>query len=775
MRFLTFQPLISPALWVLVALVCAASWAWYASRRPAGVSRRRWAAVLVLTGSGIAAVLVILLNPTWLERALPPGGKPVLSILVDASTSMDTPDQAAGTTRFAGAAALASELARTLHDQLEVRTVVFAGSTTEVDLDALPRVRPDGPTTDLAGAIAAGLLEDRPQGQSIVLLSDGIHNAGGQAARVLDAARQARGLAAPIYTRTLGGEVEVHDLALDLESQQELAFIGQKTPLVAQVRRRGLGAPQATVVLSSEGRELERRPVRFGANGRAEARFDVQQARPGLYRYDARVEPAPGEVILVNNAESFLLRVVDEPIRILLLEGKPYWDAKFLMRTLGADPSIELDSVVRLTEGRYLRRTTRLPGRERPVAKPTPPPAGPGPQADQNVSRVDDWKILTSPDEILAAKDGLARYQVVVLGRESDVFLGEERIVRLRNWVARDGGALVCYRGAPAAQLSQPLARLLPVRWSRSPESRFRVQLTERGRELRWLPPTGAGPAGDALTRLPTLARNEQPQEPKPLAVVLATATAGASAGADGVGAPVVTYQPYGSGRVVVIEGAGMWRWAFLPPQYRNQGEVYGSLWHSVIRWLASGAGLPPGRDMALRADKIAFGTGEPVTATLLMRQDVAARPVPKITLEGDAPNTFKSFTPVASGDDPGTFRILFGTLPEGRYHARIAAALATSSSASAEIAFDVRGFAEEELDRAARPDLMARIAQESGGAVLEAASPSALLTQLEAARAKSQTEQVLRYPAWDRWWVLAGTIVLWGAAWIIRRFAGLV
>ena len=178
---------------------------------------------------------------------------------------------------------------------------------------------------------------------------------------------------------------------------------------------------------------------------------------------------------------------------------------------------------------------------------------------------------------------------------------------------------------------------------------------------------------------------------------------------------------------------------------------------------------------MALRADKIAFGTGEPVTATLLMRQDAADRPVPKIDLEGDAPNTSKSFTPVATGDEPGTFRILFGTLPEGRYHARIAAAQAAPSSSSGEIAFDVRGFAEEQLDRAARPDLMARIAQESGGAVLATGSPGELLTQLQAARAKSQTEQVLRYPAWDRWWVLAGTIVLWGAAWIIRRFAGLV
>ena len=51
-----------------------------------------------------------------------------------------------------------------------------------------------------------------------------------------------------------------------------------------------------------------------------------------------------------------LLRVVDQPVRVLLLEGKPYWDTKFLVRTLSADQSIELTSVVQLAEGRLLQR-----------------------------------------------------------------------------------------------------------------------------------------------------------------------------------------------------------------------------------------------------------------------------------------------------------------------------------------------------------------------------------------------------------------------------------
>ncbi len=771
MRFFTFQPLIPPALWALMCLACAASWIWYAARRPSHVSLGRWSAILALSACGIAAVLVILLNPTWLVRVTPPGGKPLLNLLVDASSSMDTPDSGAGKTRFDAAGAMARDLAVSLSNQFEVRTSVFAESIRPIDSRALTSMRPDGPKTDLASAISSSLVEDRPAGQSIVLLSDGIHNAGGMADRVLDAVRQARELAAPVYTRTFGGDFEVHDLALELESQQELAFIGQKAPLVAHVRRRGLGAPQATLVLSHDDHELERRPLTFDAQGLAQARFDLQQEKPGLYRYHARVEPAPGEVILVNNDESFLLRVVDEPIRVLLLEGKPYWDAKFLIRTLGSDPSIELDSVVRLAQGRFLRRTLTRPKPESRAGGSMPEAASAAARAGD--ARLDNWKILASPNEVLASKDGLARYQIVVLGRDADVFLGEDSVARLREWIVKDGGALVCYRGAPAAQLAQPLARLLPVRWSRSRESRFHVQFTERGRELRWLPP--AGTPGDELAHLPTLARNEQPHEPKPLAVVLATSTPASAAGAEPGSTPVLTYQPYGSGRSVVIEGAGMWRWAFLPPQQREQSDLYGALWHSLIRWLASGAGLPPGRAMALRADKIVFGTNEPATATLLLRQDATVSDLPRIDLEGDAPGSRKQFTPVASGDEPGTFRVLFGPLAEGRFRARIVRHDRSASPPSDEIAFDVRGFAEEQLDRAARPDLMARIAQQSGGAVLTSGSAGELVTQLEAAHARSRIEQVLRYPAWDRWWLLVGIIASWGSAWKLRRSAGLV
>src|SRR5262249_30186309 len=108
-----------------------------------------------------------------------------------------------------------------------------------------------------------------------------------------------------------------------------------------------------------------------------------------------------------------------------------------------------------------------------------------------------------------------------------------------------------------------------------------------------WLATASLG--GDAeFERLPSLALAATPDQPKPTAIVLATAEKES-------GPALVSYQTYGTGRVVAIEGAGMWRWAFLPPQYQEHEAVYAGLWQSLLRWLISGAGLVPGQDWALR------------------------------------------------------------------------------------------------------------------------------------------------------------------------------
>src|SRR5439155_8948943 len=181
---------------------------------------------------------------------------------------------------------------------------------------------------------------------------------------------------------------------------------------------------------------------------------------------------------------------------------------------------------------------------------------------------------------ILRDESRLKANQIIVLGRDADAFLSDAALATLRTWLARDGGSLVCYCGQPTAQINERLSQLMPVRWAPVREARFHMAPTERGRDARWLPSGLTDPS----VVLPTLSTASRAEPSKPLTVVLAAARSGREAGEE----PAVTYQQYGSGRVVVIEGAGMWRWSFLPAERQEQEETYRMLWRGLLRWLVS-------------------------------------------------------------------------------------------------------------------------------------------------------------------------------------------
>ncbi len=248
--------------------------------------------------------------------------------------------------------------------------------------------------TNLAAALAGALASDRPQGQAIQLISDGNHNAAGGLAPLLETLRTARAMDAPIYTTTLGGASSLRDLEISVTRPQELAFVGQRVPIAVTLRQRGRLTDRAEVVLLHDGKEVARETQPLAPDGRALVKFDVVQNQSGLYRYDVQVVPIASEATTANNTAPFLVRVVDKPVRVLLLEGKPYWDGKFLIRTLAADPSLEVDSIVRVTESRFVMRSLKLDrggtavgarggrrdgcrrsgecGRHRPLARPMP-------------------------------------------------------------------------------------------------------------------------------------------------------------------------------------------------------------------------------------------------------------------------------------------------------------------------------------------------------------------------------------------------------------------
>jgi hypothetical protein len=307
---------------------------------------------------------------------------------------------------------------------------------------------------------------------------------------------------------------------------------------------------------------------------------------------------------------------------------------------------------------------------------------------------------------------------------------------------------------------------MMPVHWKPGRESRFRMHPTDRGQVLPWLSPTAEGAESNELSRLPSLATGATPGTPKPLAVVLADSQTEQKT-------PVVTYQSYGAGRVVVIEGAGMWRWAFLAPQHREQHTIYATLWQNLMRWLVAGVGLAPGHDLALRLDRVSFTTDEAVTPVLLRREDSAAKQVPPVILRRKGETAERRVVPVPLGDDPGVYQIALGKLSEGDYHLEVAGNSNDAKATATSVAFDVRPFSGEQLDVNARPDLMEKIANTSGGKPLEQIEPNVVAQLFTDYLARARPPQFARTTAWDRWWVLVGVVTVWGTGWVVRRRGG--
>lgn len=758
---LTFEPLLSSAAWVTMALLAIGFWVWYVSRRPQACNRYLWTGLAGLMALGLAAILLVLLNPIWLQPLPPPGGKPLLTILLDESKSMATADGENGQTRYAVATKAALRAVDGLKDEFEIRIQTFAEETRSVGTEHLKDRTPSGTITDLAKPLMDGFVSDRPQGQAILLISDGAHNAPGGVDRTLEAANTARTWDAPIFTTTLGAASQTNDIELRILRSQELAFVGQSIPVTVEVQQRGTVGDRINVTLTTSTGEVTTQEVRLAPGKTSDATFVISTPETGLFPFQVKAVPLPGEATDANNTASLQVRVVDKPVKALVLEGKPYWDSKFLLRMLTDDPSLEVDCLTRIAPKRFMWRHLLL--------EENTEPAKPEDTLRHRFQRRETAEFVDDAQAVLQDPARLQEYQILLLGREAECYLNGEATDVIRDWIARSGGSLVCYRGSPVAEPDQKLSRLLPVRWaigqaSTSNQSRFRIQVTERGDDLSWLRIGGA----EGLSKLPSLATSAATDSIKPLAIVLGRG------GTPSDSSPVLTYQPYGTGKVVVVEGSGMWRWAFLAPEYRQLDSAYGMMWQSLTRWLVSNGGLLPGEEMALQMDRVTFTAGESVSAVVLRRPQSDLKEIPNVDVYSSEGDLLQSVRPIPVGDELGVYQVFVGALPVGHFEMKMNV-IESEKAVTKSVQFDVRPDLREELEVSARADLMEKIAEISGGAVLAPDNPSELKEKFSAHIQKSRPVQYHRIPAWDRWWVLVGILGVWTTTWGLRRRTGLI
>lgn len=716
----------SPRVLAAVALLLLALAVWRWSRE------RRAGALIAVRSLLVVALLLVALNPQALlprERT----DKPKLAILLDASASMATPDMH-GAPRFAAALRTLTNSATlaTLQRDFILDVRLFDRAARAADLAQISPDAARGDASDLGAALLSTVAElgDVKSQAGLLLASDGRATTPG----ALDAAQLALARSVPLWTWCLGGAVPQHDLWIESASSEALAFSGAEVELTATLRAAGYPNRSFKVDLLKGDKVVESKevlPDSAATVGGARATFRVKAPEAGEERYVFRVANQPEEADTANNERAVFLRSVGGKVRVLLAEGQPHWDTKFLVQSLKLEPHVDLTAVYRLNA---TRRVTVV-------------------SAAGSDTRVED-------DLFPRTAAAMEAFDVIILGRGAEAFFDANTETLLTDFVNRRGGSVVFARGKPYGGRFQALAKLEPVAWGDGNAPAVKLRATEAGRDNPIFDLGTAGTLDELLERLPALDHASVTLGEKPLAVVLAAA-------AQGDGPVLIAYQRYGQGKALSLNASGLWRWAFRESGQDESELAYRRFWVSVLQWLLSGSQFLPGADVSLTSARRYYHSEQPMQFLIGTRNLDRAIYAPKLFIEGGGRTV--EVEPRARGE---SFVAEAGPFAPGQYRVTLRNNVGKPAELSQSV--EVVSASVEKRELSADPDLMRKLAEVAGGSVVTASDVprmAEVVKRWEAARQLAHRQR----PLWDRWWVLAAFVALLGAEWWLRRREGLL
>ncbi|MEY3206310.1 MAG: hypothetical protein RLZZ21_2641, partial [Planctomycetota bacterium] len=450
-----------------------------------------------------------------------------------------------------------------------------------------------------------------------------------------------------------------------------------------------------------------------------------------------------GELLPDNNARTAPLSIRRETLRVLVVEGVPRWEYRYLRNALSRDPGVEVSCLL------------FQPG----LAK----------RGGGNKDYIDRFP---------SGLDELSQYDVVFLG---DVGVGPDELTDedcrlLAGLVEYQASGLVFmpgWRGEQASLVGTPLDDLCPVvidparSEGVATDQPRRLVLTEAGRAslltkladaaaenlavweslpgVQWYGPVLRAKAGSEVLAVHEDAANEYGR------------------------IPLLVTRTYGAGKVLYMATDGAWRW-----RKGVEDTYHYRFWGQVVRWMAYRRNMAKGERMGLSFTpeqprlgqtlsldaRVADAGGEP-----LDRGEVAAR----ITAPSGAVETVR-FTPPAGDGGWGVFAATFAPREPGR-HEVVLGCRETGDSLTA--SFFVQGSAAEGIGRPARPEVLAEIAQVTRGQPVPVDELTSLLESLAAL--PEPAPEIRRLQLWSHPAVAAAVVGLLGLFWIGRKWQGLV
>ncbi|MGH7504818.1 MAG: glutamine amidotransferase, partial [Longimicrobiales bacterium] len=511
------------------------------------------------------------------------------------------------------------------------------------------------------------------------------------------------------------------------------------------VAHSGFAGQTVTVLVEDGGRIVGSQDVVLPDGGEpvpVRVHFTAETAGPRPFRF--RIAAQDGELVLENNEQRALIDVRDGREKILYFEGEPRHEVAFLRRAIAGDENLQLVTLQRTAENKYLRLA------------------------------------VDSAEELLGGfpttREELFRYRGLILGSVEASHFTHEQLRIIADFVGERGGGLLMLGGrhafAEGGWAGTPVEDVLPVtldpsfmgdtlyaapvkvELTRAGHSHFVTQLagTEAESEERW-------------RTLPELTTLNRVDELKPGATALLSGS-GTDVPDDQI---VLAYQRFGRGHSIVLPVWDTWLWQ-MHADIPLEDMTHETFWRQLLRWLVTD--VPGQVTVATPSDRAEPGEAVRITADVgdaaylrVNSADVVAR----VT----SPSGTTIETPLEwTVDRDGEYHGAFTPDELGLYTVEVAAESEGQPLSTGTTYLDVAESTSEYFDAQMRRPLLERIAEETGGRFY---TPETLASLPEDLTVTGKGATVVEEKdLWDMPFVLLVLVGLMASEWGWRRRRGL-
>ena len=607
-----------------------------------------------------------------------------------------------------------------------------------------------GEITDLTSGLKfAASDENRAEKGAVVLFTDGQHNSGDAP---LDTAKILAGRKMPVFTVGFGSQVPPRDLAVLRVIVPDSVFHEDRVRGEVVLKEEvPAGLPFTLTIkdgdkkvfekaLVSEGRAQRRVPFEFEVKQLAEDRLKTMAASSGYEVLGATIDlqavisGLDGDREPSNNESSLRFRAVTQKRKILILDGRPRWETRYLRNLFQRDEKWEVNLVMAgaTNEAGFIR-------------------------GDKDGTFPADAKTLES-------------YDLVIFGEVPKTALKDEELKWLADFVNKRGGAMLFIdgsRGTLRQYGETPLGPLIPVEWAAGSQGlRGNVKslaLTERASTLGAFALSGdLGGNAETWTKLPA-PHWLSGGKPLPGAETLVEADTGSGK----VAAAVM--RPFGAGRVYYQGFDDSWRW-----RYEVADLYHVKFWNQLASFVAEAPFAARDKYIQVDAGQLTYQPGAQADLRARLR-GIDGRPVTDAAVSAVLMrNGTKVATIPLTPDEGGLYRGKTAALEPGDYEMLIDTAAVPEGEVKAKAQFKVTP--RESMERtmlALSEDLLRQVSTAGGGEYFREEKVDDLLAKL----APLSSGQVIESDTvlWQSWWWFAPIVLLLTVEWIIRKRAGML